>query len=140
MTPVLFATFPLNFDNADPQNPVPIDPPNPKEPAAPAEGAGGGTVAIYKKTAANYQEYRRKANHLRLAAIPSLGPALGHDITDPLTGAIMLTLPEIMQHHHNLFGVRTANDIRAMKERLREPILGQDMQLLLIFAPNFKTR
>jgi hypothetical protein len=50
----------------------------------------------------------------------------------------MLTLPEIMQHHHNLFGVRTANDIRAMKERLREPILGQDMPTFIDFCSKFQ--
>ncbi len=55
--PVLFATFPLNIDNADPLNPEPIDPPNPQEPPAPAGGAGGGTVAIYKNAYATYQEF-----------------------------------------------------------------------------------
>ena len=43
-----------------PVNPEPIDPPDPQERAAPAGGAGGGTVAICKNAYANYQEFRRK--------------------------------------------------------------------------------
>ena len=134
-----FSTYPLNFDRTDPENPIPIDAPNPIPPGPLAAGAGAGAVHMHKEIKDIHVEYTKLSATGRLILIDSLGPDIREEITDHAAGStITTTIPDIMAHVRIHYGTRTAEDIRRLRDSLREPIAGQDVGTFLTFSVKFK--
>lgn len=134
-----FRAYPLNFDLTDPANPVPIDPPNPTLPGPLAGNASAAGVYNHKEAKELYAQYTKFSAFGRLRLLESIGADIREELTDPASGStIRATTAQIMEHTRTHYGTLTAEDIRQMRDSLREPISAQDVGTFLTFSVKFK--
>lgn len=134
-----FSKYPGNMDLTDPADPQPIPPPNPLPPGPIAAGAGAGTIHTHRLAHDLSMEYIKAKALGRRLILESVGPDIRDELTDHLAGeTIMATIPEIVKHVKKHYGTRTAEDLRKLRNSLREPIAGQDVSTFLTFSVKFK--
>ena len=100
---------------------------NVEPPERPADDATPSQLQVYREELELYQRYERMSKQLWNAIINSLSPVYLLDITNTVTGTVIMTIEQIMAHFHLLFGVPNASAIEQLKKDLKKPLLAHDI-------------
>ena len=133
LTPAEWALLPGNLI-AGQARPMP----NPEPPGVLAGNATNAAVAIYKAEEELCNIYRQNAADCREALITSLGPSLRERFGNPLVAdTITMSSLEIVTAVHQLYGVRTAVDLKTIEDSMKDPLVSPDLDSFQKFSQMF---